>query len=120
MWLPTYVLADYSTTHIESNEFFQNSFAIFCHFWPFLANFGHFCHFWPFLAIFWYTYFVFQEEVKMPGNVKLGFSNEPDPDPTPYLYVSADIKRMDSHKPYDPKKSVWIPEENGGFVEGNP
>ena len=56
----------------------------------------------------------------MPGNVKLGFSNEPDPDPTPYLYVSADIKRMDSHKPYDPKKSVWIPEENGGFVEGNP
>ena len=55
----------------------------------------------------------------MPGNVKLGFSNEPDPDPTPYLYVSADIKRMDSHKPYDPKKSVWIPEENGGFAEGN-
>ena len=54
----------------------------------------------------------------MPGNVKLGFSNEPDPDPTPYLYVSADIKRMDSHKPYDPKKSVWIPEENGGFAEG--
>jgi hypothetical protein len=54
----------------------------------------------------------------MPGNVKLGFSNEPDPDPTPYLYVSADIKRMDSHKPYDPKKSVWIPEDNGGFVEG--
>ena len=24
----------------------------------------------------------------------------------------------DSHKPYNPKKSVWIPEENGGFVEG--
>ena len=55
----------------------------------------------------------------MPGNVKLGKSNEPDPDPTPYLYVSADIKRMDSHKPYDPKKSVWIPDENGGFSEGN-
>ena len=53
----------------------------------------------------------------MPGNVKLGSSNEPDPDPTPYLYVSADIKLTDMRKPYDPKKSVWVPDEEGGFLE---
>ena len=29
----------------------------------------------------------------MPGNVKLGSSNEPDPDPMPYLAVSNDTKR---------------------------
>lgn len=53
----------------------------------------------------------------MPGNVKLGSSNEPDPDPTPYLYVSAETKRADLSKPYDSKKSVWVPDENGGFLE---
>lgn len=45
----------------------------------------------------------------MPGNVKLGSSNDPDPDPTPFLFVSMETKRTDSLKPYDPKKSVWIP-----------
>ena len=29
----------------------------------------------------------------MPGNVKLGSSNEPDPDPMPYLAVSNETKR---------------------------
>ena len=55
----------------------------------------------------------------MPGNVKLGSSNEPDPDPTPYLCVSAETKRSDLTKPYDPKKSVWVPDggEHGGFIE---
>lgn len=54
----------------------------------------------------------------MPGNVKLGSSNDPDPDPTPYLTVSAENKRADMLKPYDPKKSYWVPDESGGFVEG--
>ena len=56
----------------------------------------------------------------MPGNVKLGTGNEPDPDPTPYLYVSAETKTADLRKPYDPKKSVWVPDsegEQGGFIE---
>ena len=54
----------------------------------------------------------------MPGNVKLGSSNEPDPDPAPYLYVSAETKRADTTKPYDAKKSIWVPDEDGGgFVE---
>ena len=54
----------------------------------------------------------------MPGNVKLGSSNEPDPDPTPYLFVSNEQKRHDMTKPYDPKKSVWISDDEGGFHEG--
>ena len=53
----------------------------------------------------------------MPGNVKLGSRNEPDPDPTPYLYVSAETKLSDKRKPYDPKKSIWVPDDEGGFLE---
>lgn len=53
----------------------------------------------------------------MPGNVKLGHSNEPDPDPMPFLAVSMEMKRADMLKAYDPKKSYWVPDENGGFVE---
>ena len=56
----------------------------------------------------------------MPGHVKLGATGEPDPDPLPYLVVSMDMKRADMAKPYDSKKSVWVPHENkdSGFVEG--
>ena len=54
----------------------------------------------------------------MPGHVKLGNSNEPDPDPLPYLVVSNDMRRADMSKPYDPKKSVWCPLPDGGFCEG--
>ncbi len=53
----------------------------------------------------------------MPGNVKLGHSGEPDPDPVPYLYVSTEMKRADMLKPYDAKKSYWAPDGDGGFVE---
>ena len=28
------------------------------------------------------------------------------------------IFRKDLAKPYDPKKAVWIPDGNGGFIEG--
>ena len=54
----------------------------------------------------------------MPGHVKLGKSGEPDPDPTPYLVISMDMKRADMLKPYDPKKSYWGPDGTGGFKEG--
>ena len=53
----------------------------------------------------------------MPGNVKLGSSTDPDPDPTPFLFVSMETKRTDMLKPYDPKKSVWVPDAEGGFTE---
>jgi hypothetical protein len=54
----------------------------------------------------------------MPGHVKLGKAGEPDPDPAPYLIVSMEMKREDMLKPYDPKKSVWVPTDDHGFREG--
>ena len=53
----------------------------------------------------------------MPGHVKLGKSGEPDPDPAPYLIVSLEMKREDSLRPYDARKSYWCPDGNGGFKE---
>merc|ERR1711915_1175752 len=42
-----------------------------------------------------------------------------DPDPTEYLLPSIEMKRADQQKPYDSKKSVWIPcPKNGGNREG--
>jgi hypothetical protein len=38
-------------------------------------------------------------------------------DPSPYLFVSFEMKKEDSLKPYDPKKSVWVPDGEGGFDE---
>ena len=54
----------------------------------------------------------------MPGHVKLGKAGEPDPDPLPYLVVSMEMKRDDMLKPYDPKKSVWVPTDDHGYREG--
>jgi hypothetical protein len=54
----------------------------------------------------------------MPGHIKLGKSGEPDPDPLPYLVVSMEQKREDMLRPYDPKKSVWVPTESHDFREG--
>ena len=52
----------------------------------------------------------------MPGHVKK--TTGPDPDPTEFLFVSLEQKRIDQTKPYDPKKSCWVPDEKEGFVEG--
>lgn len=43
---------------------------------------------------------------------------EEDPDPTPYLFVSLEQKRIDQTKPYDAKKSCWVPDEKEGFLLG--
>ena len=53
----------------------------------------------------------------MPGHVaKL---TGPDPDPSPWLIVSPELKKTLKDKPYDPKKSVWVPDKaNGGYLEG--
>ena len=53
----------------------------------------------------------------MPGHVKLGKTGEPDPNPTPYLVVSMEMKREAMSKPYDSKKSFWCPDGAGGFSE---
>ena len=53
----------------------------------------------------------------MPGNVKK--SDGPDPDPSPWLLVSEELKIKLKSKPYDPKKSCWVPDKStGGYDEG--
>ncbi|XP_077289746.1 myosin heavy chain isoform X34 [Arctopsyche grandis] len=41
-----------------------------------------------------------------------------DPDPTPYLFVSLEQKRIDQSKPYDGKKACWVPDEKEGYLQG--
>jgi hypothetical protein len=41
----------------------------------------------------------------MPGHIKK--SDGPDPDPSPWLMVSPELKAKLKAKPYDPKKSCW-------------
>uniref|UniRef100_A0A1B6CMY4 Myosin motor domain-containing protein n=1 Tax=Clastoptera arizonana TaxID=38151 RepID=A0A1B6CMY4_9HEMI len=45
-------------------------------------------------------------------------SDGDDPDPTPYLFVSLEQKRIDQSKPYDGKKACWVPDEAEGFLQG--
>ena len=53
----------------------------------------------------------------MPGHIKK--TTGPDPDPTPWLVVSHELKLKNKNKPYDPKKSVWVPNKaEGGYLEG--
>merc|ERR1712156_5386 len=54
---------------------------------------------------------------KMPGHIKK--SEGPDPDPSPWLLVSDELKVKLKAKPYDPKKSYWVPDKaTGGYFEG--
>lgn len=41
-----------------------------------------------------------------------------DPDPSPWLFVTLEQKRIDQSKPYDAKKACWVPDEKEGFVLG--
>ena len=62
-----------------------------------------------------------EEVQRMPGHIKLTKSGpgHQDPDPAEFLVSSAEAKRADNHKPYDPKASVWIPcPKTGGYREG--
>merc|ERR1712213_151725 len=53
----------------------------------------------------------------MPGHIKK--SDGPDPDPSPWLVVSPDLRQRLLKKPYDPKKSYWVPgKATGGYFEG--
>ena len=53
----------------------------------------------------------------MPGHVKK--SDGPDPDPSPWLIVSDELKVKLKAKPYDAKKSCWVPDKaTGGYDEG--
>ena len=53
----------------------------------------------------------------MPGHIKK--SDGPDPDPSPWLIVSDELKVKLKSKPYDPKKSCWVPDKaTHGYFEG--
>eukprot|EP00092_Neocalanus_flemingeri_P014216 GFUD01015336.1.p1 GENE.GFUD01015336.1~~GFUD01015336.1.p1 ORF type:complete len:1946 (-),score=553.34 GFUD01015336.1:197-6034(-) len=53
----------------------------------------------------------------MPGHVKAGGSKEADPDPAQFLWITDEMRKEDSLKPYDAKKSVWVPDGEGGYDE---
>ena len=54
----------------------------------------------------------------MPGH-NVGKSEGPDPDPLPWLAVSEELKAKLMTKPYDAKKSCWVPDKStGGYLEG--
>ncbi len=53
----------------------------------------------------------------MPGHIKK--SEGPDPDPSPWLEVTFELKKKLLTKPYDAKKSCWVPDKKtGGYFEG--
>ena len=54
----------------------------------------------------------------MPGTKIVLKAGEPDPDPAPYLFVSDEIKKKIAEKPYDPKRSAYVPHAEEKFAEG--
>ena len=54
----------------------------------------------------------------MPGTRIVMKPGEPDPDPAPYLFISAEHKQKNAEKPYDPKRSCWVPCPDDKFLEG--
>ena len=53
----------------------------------------------------------------MPGHIQK--SDGPDPDPDPWLVVSDELRKKLILKPYDAKKSCWVPDKaTGGYWEG--
>ena len=53
----------------------------------------------------------------MPGHIKK--TEGPDPCPDQWLIVSDELKIKLKSKPYDAKKSCWVPDKaSGGFNEG--
>ena len=53
----------------------------------------------------------------MPGHLKK--SEGEDPDPSQWLIVSYELRAKLKAKPYDPKKSCWVPDKaTHGYFEG--
>ena len=53
----------------------------------------------------------------MPGT-KIELKGGDDPDPCPYLYLSEELKQKIAEKPYDPKRSCYVPHAEEKFCEG--
>jgi hypothetical protein len=45
----------------------------------------------------------------MPGTRIVMNPGDVDPDPAPFLFISAEHKAKNAAKPYDPKRSSWVP-----------
>jgi len=54
----------------------------------------------------------------MPGTKIQLNTGEPDPDPAPFLFVSAELKQKIAEKAYDPKRSCYVPHPEEKFAEG--
>jgi hypothetical protein len=53
----------------------------------------------------------------MPGHIAKSEGDDPDPDP--WLVVSEELKKKLLSKPYDQKKSCWVPDKaTHGYFEG--
>jgi len=46
------------------------------------------------------------------------FKEGEEPDPTPYLFISLEMKRADQTKPYDAKTACWVPDDKECFAQG--
>ena len=53
----------------------------------------------------------------MPGT-KIELKSGDDPDPAPFLFVSAELKQKIAEKQYDPKRSCYVPHPEEKFCEG--
>ena len=53
----------------------------------------------------------------MPGT-KIELKTGDDPDPAPFLFVSAELKQRIAEKAYDPKRSCYVPHPEEKFCEG--
>lgn len=41
-----------------------------------------------------------------------------DPDPSPWLFISEEMKKEALATPYDGKKACWVPDDKEGFLQG--
>ena len=53
----------------------------------------------------------------MPGT-KIDLTSGEDPDPSSFLFVSPEMKMKMANKPYDPKRSCYVPDQADKFTEG--
>ena len=51
-------------------------------------------------------------------NAQIELKTGDDPDPAPYLFVSAELKQKIAEKVYDPKRSCYVPHAEEKFCEG--
>merc|ERR1711981_1092334 len=64
-----------------------------------------------------WTYKTHSQVSRMPGHVAKSVG--PDPDPDPWLVVGDELMAKLKAKPYDAKKSCWVPDKStGGYDEG--